>query len=124
MRKHRAEQMKTLLSRELDATPEITTDERVAKKLRIAHYNLDASIMRFGRRVQGGMVEIECEIRVAISDQRGKMLSFMTGSAKVQVPRRSFKTRYLPRLHLEALENAVKGVHQDLLPQLRRNRPG
>lgn len=123
MRKHRAEQMKILLSRELDGTPEITMDERVAKKLRISHYNLDASIMRFGRRVQDGMVEIECEIRLAISDRRGKMLSFMTGTAKVQVPRRSFKTSYLPRLHLEALENAVKSVHQDLLGQLRQNAP-
>lgn len=123
-RKQRAEQMKKLLSQELEATPEITTDARVAKKLRIAQYNLDASITRFSRGVQGGFVEIECEIRVAISDARGKLLSFMTGKAKVQVPRRAFKKRYLPRLHLEALENAVKGVHQDLLAQLRRSTPG
>jgi hypothetical protein len=123
-RSERAEQMKKLLSQELEATPEVTTDLRVARKLRIAEFNLDASITRFTRRVQGSFVEIECEIHVAISDARGKILSFMTGGAKVQVPRRSFKKQYLERLHLEALENAVKGVHQDLLAHLRRSRPG
>jgi hypothetical protein len=123
-RSERAEQMKKLLSQELEATPEITTDVRVARKLRIAEYNLDASITRLTRRVQGGFMEIECEIHVAISDTRGKILSFMTGGAKVQVPRRSFKKQYLERLQHEALENAVKGVHQDLLAHLRRHRPG
>jgi hypothetical protein len=123
-RNQRAEQMKKLLAQELEATPEITTDVRVARKLRIVEYNLDASITRFTRRVQGGFMEIECEIHVAISDGRGKILSFMTGGAKVQVPRRSFKKQYLERLHLEALENAVKGVHQDLLAHLRPRKPG
>lgn len=117
-----AEQMRSLLVEELQATPGITIDARLAKKLRITQYNLDASIMRFSRRTSGRNVEIECEIRLTISDERGKMLSFLTGSAKVQVPKRAFKDKYLPRLQLEALENAVKGVHQDLLAHLRKSK--
>jgi hypothetical protein len=50
------------------------------------------------------------------------MLSFLTGGAKVQVPRSTFRVQYEPQLKREALENAIKSVHGDLVKYL-RNRP-
>ena len=92
-----------------------------ADSLALAHHSVDLSITKLDRVVRGRYIEIECEIRIAISNERGKMLSFLTGGAKVQVPRVGFRTQYLPQLRQEAIENAVKSVHQDLLSYLRRS---
>ncbi len=116
-----AKRMRRLLVRGLRSAPKVTT--RAADAIGLEKYNLDASITSFSRKVRGPYVEIECEIRIAISNSRGKMLSFLTGGAKVQVPKHSFRTRYLPQLRLEALENAVKGINQDVITHLRRKNP-
>jgi hypothetical protein len=117
-RKARAKRMRRLLLSELNAAPRVTLRGSEARGL--SRFNIDASITKFRRSVNGPYVEVECQIRVAISNDRGKMLSFLTGGAKVQVPRRTFRSKYLPALRLEALENAVKGINQDVINHLRR----
>jgi hypothetical protein len=114
-RSHRASAMRSLLLRELGREPAVSLQRTGASQ---AAYNIDASIMKFARRNQGPYVEVECEIRVAVSNAHGKMLSFVTGGAKVQVPRRGFASHHEAQLRLEALENAVKGVRQDLVSYL------
>ena len=47
------------------------------------------------------------------------MLSFLSGGAKVQVPKRTFDAKYLPNLRKEALENAMRGMFDKLLAHLR-----
>ena len=64
-------------------------------------------------------MEIEAELRLAISDDKGKMLSFLSGGAKIQVPKRTFDAKYLPNLRKEALENAMRGMFDKLLKHLR-----
>jgi hypothetical protein len=119
-RKRRAAQMKGMVMDELAGTSEVTLDRRTANQLGLAPYGLDVSILKLGRTERGAWIEIECEIRIAISNQRGKMLSLLTGGAKVQLPRATFRVEY-ERIHqAEALENAVKSVYQDLLIYLRR----
>ena len=63
------------------------------------------------------------KLRIALSDGRGKMLSFLTGGATVQVPKTSFNRQYLPLHRKEAVENAVRGIQRDLLRHLRRQTP-
>jgi hypothetical protein len=46
----------------------------------------------------------------------------LSGGAKVQVPRKTFDARYLPKLRKEALENAMRGMFDKLLLHL-RNQP-
>ena len=67
----------------------------------------------------GNYVEIEAQLRLAISDNNGRMLSFLSGGAKVQVPARTYNPKYLPNLRKEALENAMRGMFAKLLNQLR-----
>lgn len=120
-RKLRAGDMRGYMLRELRAQADVTMSEGEASSLGLKHNSIDLSITKLDRRVRGKFMEIECEIRITISDERGKMLSFLTGGAKVQVPRVGFRAKYLPQLRKEAIENAVKSVHGDLLRHLRRS---
>ncbi|MCG8417564.1 MAG: HEAT repeat domain-containing protein [Proteobacteria bacterium] len=120
-RDRRAKQMRRIFGKEMASAPEITTSARMAEQLGIPHYALDASIVRFNRRTMGADIEIECRVRVAISDQRGKILSFLTSGARVRVPKSGFdERRSLPGITRDALHSAVKGIKRDLLQYLIR----
>jgi HEAT repeat protein len=120
IRKARANRLRRWMLTELAGTPQVTLSKTRAGDLDLHRFNIDVSIIGFEENVRGPYVEIECKLRVAISNERGKMLSFLTGGAKVQVTKRSYRRKYLYRLQLEALENAVKGIHQDVISHLAR----
>lgn len=122
VRQARAIQMRSLMVDQLKRDQTVTLMSSVAAEPGASPYAMDVTIMKLERFERGPFVEVECEIRVAISDRRGKMLSFLTGGAKVQVPRSGFRIQYETQLKREALENAVKSVHGDLIKYL-RNRP-
>jgi hypothetical protein len=122
VRQLRATQMRSLMVDELKRDQSVTLMTSVANPPGADPYAMDVTIMKLERFERGTFVEVECEIRVAISVRRGKMLSFLTGGAKVQVPRSTFRVQYEPQLKREALENAVKSVRADLVKYL-RNRP-
>jgi len=123
-RRHHADKMRSFIEAELSAAPDVTTSEQEALAYGIERNTIDASITKLARREAGPYVEVECEIRIAISNDRGKMLSFLTGGAKVQIPKGMFRMKHLPKLRLEAIENAVKSVNQDLISYLRPRRRG
>ena len=77
-------------------------------------------ITKLETRTSGSYIEVDAQLRLAISDERGKMLSFLTGGAKVQVKKASYNTAFLPDLRKEAIENAVRGMLDKLLGHLRR----
>lgn len=114
-RKKSSAALRGLMQGELDNTKRITTNTILADDLKLPVYAVDLSITRFQRVMNGPWVELECELRIAISDERGKMISFLTGGAKVQVPRKSYRRQFEVNMRNEALENAVKSVHQDLV---------
>jgi len=122
LRQARATQMRTLILDQLRRDQTVTLMSSLAAEVGVDPYAMDVTIMKLERAERGPFVEVECEIRVAVSDRRGRMLSFLTGGAKVQVPRSTFRVQYEPQLKREALENAVKSVHGDLVKYL-RNRP-
>tara|TARA_R110002096_G_scaffold408076_1_gene607094 strand:+ start:6571 stop:7449 length:879 start_codon:yes stop_codon:yes gene_type:complete len=117
-RKARSETMRNLLLAELSTAKRLTTSTSIAEDLNLPYYGIDVSITRLDRVVNGPWIELECELRIAISNERGKMISFLTGGAKVQVPKRSFRKQFEPNMRKEALENAVKSVHSDLVRYL------
>ncbi|HUS64734.1 MAG TPA: HEAT repeat domain-containing protein [Kofleriaceae bacterium] len=123
-RQLQANAMRSMMVDELKRDQQVTLMQGTAAAAQtgLEPYSIDVTITRLERMERGAHVEIECEIRVAVSDERGKMLSFLTGGAKVQVPKRTFRNAYEPQLKREALENAVKSVRQDLVAYL-RNRP-
>ena len=124
IRQMQATTMRTMIMDELKRDQQVTLMQTTpaAAATGVEPYSIDVTIMRLDRTERGAHVEIECEIRIAVSNERGKMLSFLTGGAKVQVPKRTFRAAYEPQLRREALENAVKSVRQDLVAYL-RNRP-
>ncbi len=99
-----------------------TADE--ASRYGLDPCEVDLSITKLEQRTSGDYVEISAELRLAISDVHGKMKSFLSNGAKVQVPKRTFDARYLPQLRREALENATRGLTDDLLVHLRRTAAG
>lgn len=117
-RKKSSTALRGLMQGELNSAKRITTNTVLADDLKLPVYAVDLSITRFQRVVRGPWVEVECELRIAISDDKGKMISFLTGGATVQVPKRSFRPQYESNMRNEALENAVKSVHQDLVRYL------
>jgi hypothetical protein len=81
--------------------------------------HIDLSVTRLDVVKVGGYIEIDAELRLAVSDDDGKMLSFLSGGAKVSVPSQKFDAKYLPSLRKEALENAMRGMFGKLLAHLR-----
>lgn len=118
-RKVHAEIVKQTLIDRCKSNPVITTVASEAKRLGLDPRNIDLSVVKMQVSTVGTFVEIDAQLRLAISDEKGKMLSFLSGGAKVQVPKHRFDARYLPNLRREALENAMRGMFDKLLAHLR-----
>ena len=60
-------------------------------------------------------VSVLAELRIAVSDDHGQMVSVLSGTSKVSVPATTYRARNLPKLRREALIAAT----QAMLPKLR-----
>jgi len=118
--KMHAEIAKLAMSTELKATQVVTSVAKDASRYNLDARHIDVIITKLDTRTAGGYIEVEAQLRLAISDAKGKMLSFLTGGAKVQVKKANYNTSYLPQLRREAIENAVKGLFDKLMAHLRR----
>jgi hypothetical protein len=118
-RKLHGELLRKVLGDSFHATPLVTSVATEAQRYGLDPRHLDVSVTKLEVVPSGTYMEIQAELRLAISDDHGKMLSFLSGGAKVQIPRRTYDARYLPDLRKEALENAVRGLFDKLLAHLR-----
>jgi hypothetical protein len=121
-RKEHAEIIRQALADRCKQSPGVTTSASEAKRFGLAERHIDLSVVKMDVATAGPTVEVAAELRLAISDGRGKMLSFLSGGAKLQVPKSRFDARYLPRMRREALENAVQGLFDKLVAHLRDQR--
>jgi hypothetical protein len=119
-RKVNAEVAKQVLVDLFKQAPQVTMVATEAQRWELEPRHLDVSVIRLDVEQSGGIIEVSADLRLAISDDTGKMLSFCSGGAKVQIPKKSFDLRYLPNLRKEALENAMKGMFDKLLEHLRQ----
>jgi hypothetical protein len=120
-RKKHAEYLKNTVAVALSAEPTVTNVANDATKYGLDQRTLDLSVVKLEHRVNGNVVEIEAELRFAIGDKEGRMLSFVSGGATVEVAKKTFSSRNLPMLRQQALEGAVKGLFAKLLAHLRRD---
>jgi hypothetical protein len=118
-RKVHSDILRQTLSDSFKSQPMVTTLATDAQKWGLDPRHLDLSVTKLEVMQTGAMIEIEAQLRLAISDDDGKLLSFLSGGAKVQVPKRTFDTKYLPNLRKEAIENAARGLFDKLLAHLR-----
>ncbi len=120
-RKVHADALRATMTSELTGERLVTLTEGDAKRFGLDPRHLDLSIVGLEVRQDHTVIEVEAQVRLAISDDHGKMLSFVSGGAKVQVPRRGWDASYLPKLRRDAVENAVRGVFAKVIDQLRRS---
>lgn len=118
-RKVHEDVMKAALTSACRGSTAMTTVAADAKRLSLPERHIDISVTKLSVTQVGTQIEIEAQLRLAISDDDGKMLSFLSGGAKVQVPKRTFNAKYLPGLRKEALESALSGMFDKLVGQLR-----
>jgi len=110
--------MRALMVEDLQGATTITLAVDRAESLGIPRFTVDASIERMERRVRGSSVEILCELRVVVTDHRGKMLFFLTNGSAVRVPRKGFRREFEPLLQRDALEGAARGLNEDLITRI------
>ncbi|HET9627142.1 MAG TPA: HEAT repeat domain-containing protein [Kofleriaceae bacterium] len=118
-RKTHAEIVRRALVDQLRNEASVTSTAGDAQRWGLDARHIDLSVTKLEVSKAGGFIEVNAELRLAISDDHGKMMSFLSGGAKVQVPDQKFDTRYLPSLRKEALENALRGMLGKLLAHLR-----
>ncbi len=117
-RKTNADVVRAALADAFKAQPQVTMTAADGERLGIDPRHIDVSVVKLDVNQGGGYVEIDAELRLAISDDTGKMLSFLSGGAKVSVPRAKFNPKFLPDLRKEALEGAMRGMFDKLLAHL------
>lgn len=118
-RKAHADALRAELAKELGLQTSVTMVAADAAKWGLDTRHLDLSVVKMEVVPNGTMMEIEADLRLAISDDKGRMMSFVSGGAKVQIPKKTFDLKYLPALRKEAVENAAHGLFDKLLAQLR-----
>ena len=114
-----AEILRNFLMGQFRANPMLTTVAEDAQKKSLTARHLDLSVVKLDVVTAGTHIEVEAQLRLAISDANGKMLSFVSGGAKVQVPKNKFNPKYVPNMRRDALEGAMRGLYDKLLTQLR-----
>jgi hypothetical protein len=119
-RKQNAEVVKAALLDSFKNAPQVTLTAADAQRWGLDPRTIDLSVVKMDVATNGGYVEIAAELRLAISDDKGKMLSFLSGGAKVQIPSAKFKGQFLPNYRREALEGAMHGMFDKLLAHLRQ----
>jgi hypothetical protein len=119
-RKTNADILKQALEDELKAAPQVTMTESVAQRWALDARHIDLSVVKMELVQNGGYMEMQTELRLAISDDTGKMISFLSGGAKVQVPKSKFNNGALPMMRRDALEGAMRGMFDKLIAHLRQ----
>jgi hypothetical protein len=116
--KELSKKMRDAVVHELERSTDCTLDSGVGTKLK--QFTIDGTISKLTRGTSGPWMEVTAEVKLTISTAEGRMMSIVTGSATVQVPRGTFKLAMERNMQIEAVENAVRGAHQTLLGYLTR----
>lgn len=119
-RKGHADFLALTLKDSLSKAHQVTMLENEAQRWGLEPRQLDVSVVKMETAQNGNYMEVEVELRLAISDVKGKMLSFLSGGAKVQIPLSKYKPSLLPSLRKDALEGALHGLFDKLLAHLRQ----
>jgi hypothetical protein len=115
-----ADKMREFLVNNLGESPEITLDSALATDDHLSRFTIDGAITSMSKTSSARYVELRCEVQISISNSKGKILSIVTGGATLQVPRASWRDAAEKNLWQQALENAVRGAHQNLVTYMTR----
>jgi HEAT repeat protein len=119
-RKIHADYLKQGLLDSFKSAPQVTMVAADAQRWGLDPRTIDISVTKMDVTSADGFVEVDAELRLAICDDTGKMLSFVSGGAKVQIPSAKFNARFLSNFRKEALDGAMHGLFDKLLDHLRQ----
>ncbi|HUS29426.1 MAG TPA: HEAT repeat domain-containing protein [Kofleriaceae bacterium] len=119
-RKLNADLLKASLQTSLAKAPQVTMAPDEAGRWGLDVRSVDISVVKLELSQDGNYMVMAAELRLAISDDKGKMLSFLSGGAKVQIPRSKYSAKILPNMRKDALEGAMQGMFDKLLVHLRQ----
>ncbi len=119
-RKAHAEILKTALNDSLRTARQVTMAQNDAERWGLDARTLDVSVVKLEVTQSDNYVEVVADLRLAISDDKGKLISFLAGGAKVQVPRTKFKPQHLANMRKDAIEGALSGLFDKLIVHLRQ----
>lgn len=122
-REQHAQIIKRTLLEQLRTESRVTLAASDARRWGLAARHIDLSVTRLEVTASRGMVEVDAQLRLAISDDNGKLISFLTGGARVSGRGNKPGAQYLPGLRRTALENAMRGMFDKLLAHLHDQPP-
>lgn len=112
--------MKEVMLAALAHSPEVTLDAAVGKNNKLKQFTIDGAITQLKRIESGKWVEVFCEVKITVSNEKGRMVGIVTGTATLQLAKSAYRNTMEKNLLVEAMENAVNGAHQNLLGYLAR----
>jgi hypothetical protein len=119
-RKLNADVLAVALKDELRTAHQVTMIQDDAERWGLEARQIDVSVTKVEVAQNGNYMEVGVDLRLAISDNTGKMMSFLSGGAKVQVPLSKYRPQYLGNIRKEAIQGAVQGIMDKLLAHLRQ----
>jgi hypothetical protein len=87
-----------------------TLENLIDAQVSNANAHVDASIVSLTVESTDELVTVSAQVRLAISDDSGKILSVLTGGAKVEMPARDYRARGLGSMRDDAVSAAVEGM--------------
>jgi HEAT repeat protein len=113
--------MREFVVRELQQTPDVSLEiDQRGKGKKVKGFTLEGAITEIKRAQSRDYVEISCEVSYVVGVYPSRAIIMMTsGGATIQTPRGSFRSAQEHRIRVDALENAVRGAHQNLVSFLK-----
>jgi hypothetical protein len=114
--------MREFVVRELEHTPEVTLKlDGTGRGRKLKGFTIEGSITEVKKTASRSYVEISCEVSYVVGVYPSRSIVMMTtGGATIQTPKGQFRTNQEPGLRVSALEEAVRGAHQNLLAFLKK----
>lgn len=114
--------MREFVVRELEHTPEITVKlDGSGRGRKLKGFTVEGAITEVKKTTSRSYVEVSCEVSYVVGVYPSRSIVMMTtGGATIQTPKGQFRTHQEPSLRVSALEEAVRGAHQNLLAFLKK----
>lgn len=113
------QQMREYVRLELEATPGVAVAQNGEAKAR--RFTVEGSITEISRKMLPDWVQVTLGVSLILTSHPGGAIVGMTSTtATVEHPRRGYRPDQQPRLEERALQSAVRGAHQSIVPYLRK----
>ncbi len=97
-----------------------TLDRLIASQRSSTNAHVDATIISLTVEPIDDLVVVTAHVRLAISDEDGRLLSVLTGGAKVERTARHVRARHLRAMREDAVAAAVEGMFDKLKKSVAR----